>query len=109
MKRNFIVFEWPEPFKVTADNVQDLIKHILVSGTDRPDIILPLDEVQRACLDKHLNPTYNLITGKWNTYAGNSAFEGSVKGYNTASFLKEVDTVYLYLGCKLFIVKKEKL
>jgi hypothetical protein len=90
------IFDWPEMFKPTSDNLQNVIKWFMLRG-ERNDLVIGMNEGQRARVKKELSPDYDV---------GKEYLSASIK--NPHANIINVDAVYMYLGCKIYIAKNDE-
>jgi hypothetical protein len=94
----FAIIEWPDMFKPTKDNLQNMCKWFALKG-ERTDIIIAMNENQRAILKQEIAPEY--LTGK-------EYLSGAIRGANPyLGLLINVVDIYLYLGYRIIIAQKE--
>jgi hypothetical protein len=93
----FSILEWPEMFRPTEDNMQDMLKWFL-KNNGRQDLILEMTEREAAFLKKELAPDYSLV-GDW----GNRAMASINRHLDTFVNIKQV---YMYLGIRIYITVK---
>jgi hypothetical protein len=93
----FSVFEWPEMFRPTEDNIQGVLKWFL-KNNGRQDLVIEMTEKDELFLKKELAPDYALA-GDW----GNRAMTSINRHMGT---FVNVKTVYMYLGIRIYITVK---
>jgi hypothetical protein len=96
----FSILEWPEMFRPTDSNMQDMLKWFM-KYNGRHDLIVEMTEKDAAFLEEELSPDY-VLTGDW----GNCAMASINRHMGTFVNIKQV---YLFLGIRVYITIKAEI